>query len=323
MKSIVLVGAGQLGSRHLQALAKLETPHLMYVVDPSEGSLEVAKERYEEVDSSITHQVHYVTAISDIECSEVDYCIIATTANYRLAVIEELVNNICIAHLIFEKVLFQSLAEYEKAQAIIDAKGIKAWVNCPFRLYPFYQEIKAKYLQHDQPIHYDYKGGEWVGLACNSIHYIDHVNFYCDSMPAKITANNLELTQGKRQGFIEFTGQLFITFADGSELRLESVKASDEASLITISQEDLSIAIEELTGKYTVSRANETLEEGAFDVVYQSNLTHLVIQEIEKTGQSGLSDYTLSKDLHLPYVRYLLSQYNELGENDSQLLPIT
>ena len=36
MKKVIIIGAGQIGSRHLQALAAIKTPLDIYVVDPTE-----------------------------------------------------------------------------------------------------------------------------------------------------------------------------------------------------------------------------------------------------------------------------------------------
>ena len=48
MKTIVVIGAGQLGSRHLQALSKVNFKTTIEVVDPFESSLVVAKGRFNE-----------------------------------------------------------------------------------------------------------------------------------------------------------------------------------------------------------------------------------------------------------------------------------
>lgn len=45
MKNIAIIGAGQLGSRHLQALAQVNADVILHIVDPSEQSLEVSKQR--------------------------------------------------------------------------------------------------------------------------------------------------------------------------------------------------------------------------------------------------------------------------------------
>ena len=47
MKTVLVIGAGQLGSRHLQALKLVQNDLSISVVDPFQASLDVAKERFE------------------------------------------------------------------------------------------------------------------------------------------------------------------------------------------------------------------------------------------------------------------------------------
>ena len=51
-KKVLLVGAGQLGSRYLQGLAKVSIPLEIHVLDISESSLRIAEARWNEVDTS-------------------------------------------------------------------------------------------------------------------------------------------------------------------------------------------------------------------------------------------------------------------------------
>ena len=65
MKNIVIVGSGQLGSRHLQGVLKYNKEKLaVYVMDPSQDALEVSKERATEVDHN--HELHFITNIQTI-----------------------------------------------------------------------------------------------------------------------------------------------------------------------------------------------------------------------------------------------------------------
>ena len=48
MVNVAIIGAGQLGSRHLSSLALSVNDLEIQVVDPFQGSLEVAKSRFEE-----------------------------------------------------------------------------------------------------------------------------------------------------------------------------------------------------------------------------------------------------------------------------------
>jgi ornithine cyclodeaminase/alanine dehydrogenase-like protein (mu-crystallin family) len=47
MRQLVIVGAGNIGSRHLQALKLVKTPLKIHVIDPSMNALKISKERYD------------------------------------------------------------------------------------------------------------------------------------------------------------------------------------------------------------------------------------------------------------------------------------
>ena len=50
MLNIILIGAGELGSRHLQGLVKVNHMLNIWVIDPSSESLARAEERLEEIE---------------------------------------------------------------------------------------------------------------------------------------------------------------------------------------------------------------------------------------------------------------------------------
>ena len=57
--NILIVGAGQLGSRHLQGALKVLVPIDVFVIDPSNESLAIAAQRATEIDHN--HTIKYQT----------------------------------------------------------------------------------------------------------------------------------------------------------------------------------------------------------------------------------------------------------------------
>ena len=59
-KTIVIVGAGQLGSRYLQGLSLCKIPLKIFIIDPNGNSLLTAKMRWNQaVNHETNHQVHF------------------------------------------------------------------------------------------------------------------------------------------------------------------------------------------------------------------------------------------------------------------------
>ena len=48
-KRIAIIGAGQLGSRHLQGLTKIKQDIHITVIDPNPSALEIARQRFVEM----------------------------------------------------------------------------------------------------------------------------------------------------------------------------------------------------------------------------------------------------------------------------------
>ena len=67
--NIAIVGAGQLGSRHLQGLAKSSNQLRIYVVDPDNKALSLSEKRYLDVSKSEFNKVSYLQSIMDLPTS--------------------------------------------------------------------------------------------------------------------------------------------------------------------------------------------------------------------------------------------------------------
>ena len=91
MNSILILGSGQIGSRHLQGVLKLNRDLYVFVLDPSNESLTLSKERAAEVEHN--HLINYITNPSELP-SEIDVVIIATDASIRYKVASDLIARI-------------------------------------------------------------------------------------------------------------------------------------------------------------------------------------------------------------------------------------
>ena len=189
MKNLVIIGAGQIGSRHLQGLAKINDDLNITVIDPSSESLETAKERYFQVNR--LNNFCEVNFRKDIpEFKTIDLAIIATSSKIRKKVIKELLGKSEPNYFIIEKVAFQNLEDFEEIKNIFSAKNIKSWVNCPNRAFESYKRLKDR-LDQKSPLEMKVSGGNW-GLASNSIHYIDLFSFLTNTIHMQITQSEID-----------------------------------------------------------------------------------------------------------------------------------
>ena len=89
-KRILLVGCGQLGSRHLQAILSLPDVSDVFVVDVDKASLDLGQRRLQEMpDRNPSIKVHWLSHL-DKECTGGDVCVVSTQAPGRCELIKKI-----------------------------------------------------------------------------------------------------------------------------------------------------------------------------------------------------------------------------------------
>ena len=322
---LLLVGAGQLGSRHLQSCMKFPKPLDIYVVDNSIESLELSKERAEEIDNTIGHRVHYRLDMKLVNENHFDFLILATGAAVRFQILSELLDMFSFTYAILEKILFQDMSSYADASRAIAQYDVSVFVNCPLRTYPFFKLLKKNHISKDSITKIAYKGGEWAGLACNSIHYLDLLNFLTDEELMEIHTDHLDdgHIESKRMGCIELTGRLDGVYSSGSIIQIEVVKGSLADSHIEIANGSFRVVIDELSGKFKMFDGEKLLEDSSYSIVYQSDLTHKIMMQLVAENTCDLITFSESKRIHEKYISSLLLHYNKFVDVETSILPIT
>ena len=221
MSNILLVGAGQLGSRYLQGLAEIEGPTTICVVDPSDASLAVCKERLSQGAIRSNHTVKFRSSPSGLP-SNFDLVLVATPAHCRAQVVKDIATQYQVNSWILEKLLAQNVQQLNQIEKSL-AHTTKVWVNTPRRLMAWHQAIRTQMLPLGPvPLHVCVRGGSW-GLACNAIHFIDLVTWWTQSIVQSISCADLgDWVPSKRDRFQEVLGTLSVSFTDGSKLDLSS-----------------------------------------------------------------------------------------------------
>lgn len=324
MNRVAIIGSGQLGSRHLQALAKTDLPMEIQVVDPSRESLEIAKKRFEQIPSNpnVT-KVSFHHLLDNLE-SELDFVIMATTADVRALVTEELLSKKIVKNLILEKILFQTEREYETIGKLIVKKNIKAWVNCPRRSWPVYAKIRD-HLKGLQIFEINISGSNW-GLASSSIHMIDLIGYLTGSADYNINGDLLdsEVVESKRKGYLEFTGALRGSFIDSIYFSISSYKNGKVPIIIKLISEKHVYIIYEALGRGWIFREDKdwSAEVFIFETPHQSQLTHFLIKQIIDTGSSVLPSFEESVKFHIPLLNCFIAFMNKAGKEVDRC-PIT
>lgn len=312
---ILLVGAGQLGSRYLQGLAKVSMPLHIWVSDVAPESLDRAEIRWREAEGDKSpHLVNYSVDLADVP-SEIDMVIVATSADVRAQIIEELSKRFSVRYWVLEKILAQSAAEVAKIQTGIGDSS--AWVNTPMYMWSLYKQIRDAYAGAPT-IKASFEG--FKGLACNAIHYIDFISRWNNSMPTFVNTSGLaaQWHPAKRNGFWEIFGELLIDFDDGSQLKLSS-NADDPNYRVALKVNHDEWNVSESNG--IASAQDGRTIHGACE--FQSQLTGKLVDSIFQNGQCELPSLSQSSAQHLLLLNGLLAHWNKTMPNKLERLPIT
>ena len=211
-KNIFLIGSGNIGSRHVESLAKSKNLLNLHIVDPNKNNLNKTRKIF---NKSILYKnkvkAFYYKNIVKIN-KKIDIVIIATNSDVRRKVIENFFNLNSSKNLILEKVAFQKISDFRYVIKILNNKKVNCYVNFPRRLFPDYEKLRNK-ISKEKQIHLSVLGMNW-GMACNSLHMLDLFKFLTKTKKIKIEQLFLKnkIFKSDRVGFIELKGTLkFIT----------------------------------------------------------------------------------------------------------------
>ena len=318
IKSTVLIsGAGQLGSRYLQGLVKCLSPLSIWVIDPSDASLTLAEERWKDVGGTESvHTLHLINLIADLPV-KVDLAIVATTSSIRANVVEALASHCCVRFWVMEKVLAQSLKDLDRLLHCA-AGSEAAWVNIPRRMMIWHQEL-AERISKQKPRALRISGGNW-GLACNSVHWLDLGAYLFKETLISLEATGLSGNwhQSKRASFFEVNGTLIAQFSGGKWVTLECLDTDENVTIEVETNEGLWQIIE--SNSQAIAPDGHSFP-GRLE--YQSEMTARLVETILNTGCCQLPTLDQAVLLHRPFLNALITHWNQSQNRIDSKVPIT
>lgn len=306
MSIIAVIGAGNIGTRHLQAILKCQEPYNIFAVEPSENARAKAQQALAEQQDRVTF------------CSEIaqlprvlEVAIVAVSSKVRRQIVEELLAHATVKYLILEKVLFPQVEDYIAVKELLEQAGTKTWVNCVRRSWPYTKRLQELFAQSKQ-VSMHVSGNMW-GIGCNTIHYVDWLCAITQSdlVPVfDISKLDDEILESKRFGYVEFTGDLFATLGTHS-LRLTSKQGTFDGFHITIEDDAITCTMREIGDKGTNIIRNRTTGEEVveeYECPYQSNLTNRIVSLLLTEHVCPLVEYEQSMREHVPMIQAFLEK---------------
>lgn len=324
MKNVAIIGAGNIGSRHLQALKAVKIPLDIMVIDPNPESLNIAKGRYNSMPAGqFQHTINYYKNYDKIK-DEFDIAVIATHSNIRRMVIEQLLKSSRIKSFILEKILFHKADDYSIVRDLLKKHNCQAWVNCTRRVIPFYKD-KVKNWYNKKKTIFTISGSQWK-LISNLIHFIDYMAFVLDDDKFSIEFDNLELNlvESNIANFMELNGSIKVCFNEGSLGIINCFSTGKQPVIIDISSDEVRCIMNEEEGKAWVNINNNIgWEVYEAKVLYTSQLTTFLVEDIIEKNKCSLTPYEESMKLHLSIYEPLLKFLNENFNKQFTFYPFT
>lgn len=309
VSTVVVIGAGNIGSRHLQAINKCEKELKVFAVEP----MAIAQKRSREILGTTSQYINYVDKIEDLP-TNIDIAIAAVNSGVRRQAVEQLLTHSSLKYMILEKVLFPYVKDYAEVGEIFQNYGVRAWVNCARRSWPYTKKLK-EYFEKSKMISICLQGNMW-GLGCNTIHYIDFLTYLTgcfDPIFVDTSALDKDIIPSKRDGYVEFTGELNIQIGP-HHLKLISSPGDFNGFIFDIRSEMLSCYITEKgsEGFNVITDLSTGIQRTeSFEVPFQSNLTTQVVSDLLDTGNCQLTTYEDSAKLHIPMLRAFAMKVNQ------------
>jgi predicted dehydrogenase len=324
---VLIVGCGEIGSRHLQAVASLPEVGEVEVVDSRPKGLQLGQERLGEIhDCQPSTTFRWLSTLEEASTGG-DLCIIATQADVRCQQVYQVVETLGYTSFILEKLVAQSVHDYENLMEFSKAKRLSVWVNCKTRAYPSHKRVKA-HLDPDEPIIFSTIGGN-QGLVNNGVHAADLFVFYDGTNQIESTGAYIDpiLHISKRGNDIfDLSGTLHGCTAKGSHLIISYASHHAGPPHFSITSQRYRAVIDDMMKCFYES----TLETGwswrqvPFEAnLMISNMTRHFAADILRSGQCELP--TLQECF--PGHRFILSalqpHFNKLLNHRDERCPVT
>ena len=309
----LIVGFGVMGCRHAQSLLNAPGKIAVSVVEPSDENFSAGLNRINFKPSDVTR---YLT-LDEIKTS-FDIAIVATSSAPRYDVVKALIAK-GIKTLLLEKVVFQSLKQFDEIINLLQSNNAKAYCNFANRYFQNYIQLKNNI--GSGKVNMNVTGGEF-GLASNALHYLDLFEYLTDSK-MKITNSSLHISDKENKRGIQYRelhGSLSGGNHKGDVFSITSDISNSKMPVIMISADDPVFVFDQNTQK-EIRTVNGKTSETEFQIIPTSVLTYPIVTDI-LAGKTHLTTVQETRNVHQEIFKYFNPVFGLENKTDT-LCPIT
>ncbi|MBK7669703.1 MAG: Gfo/Idh/MocA family oxidoreductase [Sphingobacteriaceae bacterium] len=323
INKIAIIGAGRLGSRHLEGVLKYKKKLLVQVVEPFQSSVDQAKKIIASM--VYNHDLQFYTEIESLD-SEIDVVIVASNSKERKEIVKKLLTQKKVRYLILEKVLFQKLDDYKDIEQIITQSETEIWVNHSRRQNNYYQEVKKSI--GNRKISMGVWGNNW-GLGCNGLHFLDLFTYFTSNTNLVLQTDKLDtvLHSAKREGYNEFSGTIVGRDDKNNFISITSHQNGNPSpACIVIYTEGKNYFFMEnspLAKAFETTKNSKGTIDREYNMDFQSTLTLSLIEDLNRRGTCDLTTFSEAKSTHELFLASLLHFMKEKLLIETDTCPIT
>ena len=295
MVKIIIIGTGNLGKRHIQAIANLEINYELICHDISEESLSSVDGFIEENNlklKNIKKETNLKNTLQEIDKETI--VIIASTAKGRKELLEETIKKRPFA-IITEKPVCQNDKNYLSVLELNKEYQVPIYVNFSRHTFPDYQKILNELKDEEISSFTAYFPN--VGMGCNGAHILDLAIWLLHAKDYEILSSKVNSTyESKRKTFSDFSGNL--RFKLNNINCLLEMDDPHSISTIEVASKTKVIKIMEGLGKKVTIKNNGEVEVQNFEIVPCSKMTDKIILDLINNKKPSLPNI---EEAYLPH----------------------
>jgi len=304
-----------MGARHAQSLLSLKKDYKIYVIEPSIESFENGLSTI----GCSRDALKLVRNLNEINCT-IDIAISATCSQPRYKIIKDLIHS-GIKYFLLEKIVFQSIDQFDTIIKLLEDNKAKAYCNYPRRYYSNYFGIKKLIDEKGAQLDMNVIGGN-NGLGCNAIHFIDLFEYITNSQISDCTYELSEDNEKNKRGkeYKDVNGLMIIKNKRNDYLSIyfDPTYRSGISELFHINGRKYIFSARD---KKEYQFNNNKILSNKYVVLQTSELTSIIVEDIikQKTKLPTLQD---TRNAHMHLFEMIMSGLNLQFTNKS-LCPIT
>ncbi|MCR8667207.1 Gfo/Idh/MocA family oxidoreductase [Aestuariibaculum sp. M13] len=252
MNKIILIGTGNIGKRHLQAVINSNLVSEIYCYDLYQDALKSIPE-FCQSNEIPKDKIFLEGSFEEIlkKIDENSIVIVATTANGRMELLVPIIQRKPKA-IVLEKPVVQYKEQYEELEKLAEQLAVNIYVNFIAHAQNFYKRI-YKELEETEELSFYTSMPRW-GLSTVGIHQIELFLWLSKSKSYEIAYSNSNLVyEQKRKGFEDVAGTILIKNEKGHIASIRSLISDKNPSSIQICSNKNNYTIYESLNKLIIA----------------------------------------------------------------------